>query len=56
MFTLSVSLTSFLKLNRLMTGQTRLHMRPARTQIRVFAVRVKRAWVLSYPLGVRGEL
>ena len=30
--------------------------RPAKTQIRVFAVRMKKAWVLSYPLSAQRRL
>ena len=31
-------------------------VRAAKTQIRVFAVRMKKAWVLSYPLSAQRRL
>ena len=46
-------------LSRLMTKPTKWHVRPANTQIRlgslirVFTVRMKKAWVLSYPLSAQ---
>ena len=30
---------------------TKCHVRPAKNQVRVFAVRMKKAWVLIYPLS-----
>ena len=56
------------KMSRLMTKLTKWHVRPAKTQIsldqprhppsliRVFAVRMKKAWVLSYPLSAQRRL
>ena len=57
--TLSVSLLSHL--SHLMTKPTKWHVRAAETQISlgirivwsVFAVRMKKAWVLSYPLSAQ---
>ena len=53
-------------LSRLMTKPTKLHVRPAKAQIslagrshsliRVFTVRMKKAWVLSYPLNAQRRL
>ena len=53
-------------LSRLMTKPTKWHVRPAKTQIglgirpvsliRVFAVRMMKAWTLSYPLGAQRRL
>ena len=49
-------------LSRLVTKPTKWHVRPAKTQIslgirpsliRVFAVRLKKAWILSYPLSAQ---
>ena len=43
-----------IKMSRLMIKQTKWHVCPAKTQpnlIRVFAVRIMKAWVLSYPLS-----
>ena len=48
-------------MSRLMTKPTKWHVHPAKTQIRlgipsldrVFAVRMKKAWVLSYPLSAQ---
>ena len=52
------------KLSRLMRKPTKWHLRPAKTRISlgicpvwsVFAVRMKRAWVLSYPLSAQRRL
>ena len=41
--------------SRLMTKPTKWHMRPP-SLIRIFAVRMKKAWVLSYPLSARQRL
>ena len=38
-------------LSRLMTKPTKLSLCPAKTQIRVFAVHIKKHWLLSYPLS-----
>ena len=47
-------------MSRLITKPTKWHVRPATTQIslgiRVFAVRMKKAWVLSYPQGAQRRL
>ena len=48
-------------LSHLMTKPTKWHVRPAKTQIslgmiRVFAVRIKKDWVLSYPLSAQRRL
>ena len=51
-------------MSHLMTKATKWHVRPAKTQIslgirpvcRVFTVRMKKAWVLSYPLSARWRL
>ena len=53
-----------LKMSRLMTKQTKWHVRPAKTQISlsirpvwsVFTVRMKKAWILSYPLSAQQRL
>ena len=39
-----------------MTKPRKWHVRPVKTQIRVFAVRMKKAWVLSYPLSADRSL
>ena len=52
------------KMSRLMTKPTKWHVPPAKTQISlgicpvwsVFAVRMKKAWVLSYPLRTQRRL
>ena len=50
------------KMDRHMTKPTKWHVRPAKTQIspssliRVFAVRMKKAWFLSYPLSAQWRL
>ena len=51
-------------LSRLMTKPTKWHVRPAKTRISldirtvwsVFAVRMKKSWVLSYPLSAQRRL
>ena len=51
-------------MSHLMTKPTKLHVHPAKTQISlgihpvwsVFAVRMKKAWVLSYPLSAQRRL
>ena len=51
-------------MSRLTTKPTKWHVRPAKTQISlgihpvwsVFAVRMKKAWVLSYPLSAQRRL
>ena len=43
-------------MSRLMTKPTKWHVRPAKTQLRVFAVRMKKAWVPSYPLSAQRRL
>ena len=45
-------------LSRLMTKPTKWHLHPAKTKIslRVFAVCMKKAWVLSYPLSAQRRL
>ena len=45
-----------LHLNHLMTKPTKWHARPAKTQIRVSAVRMKKPWILSYPLSAQRRL
>ena len=50
-----------LHLSRIVTKPTKWHVRPAKTGhppslIRVFAVRMKKAWVLSYPLSAQWGL
>ena len=50
-----------LHFNRLMTKPSKWHVRPAKTQISLdicsdFAVRLKKAWVLSYPLSAQLRL
>ena len=53
------------KMSRLMTKPTKWHVRPARTPIslgnkpsliRIFAVRMKKAWVLSYQSSAQSKL
>ena len=48
-------------MSHLMTKPTKWHVRPAKTQISlgirpVFTVRMKKAWVLSYPLSAQRRL
>ena len=46
-------------MSRFVTKPTKWHVRPAKTQTslgRVFAVRMKKAWVLSYPLSAQRRL
>ena len=50
---------AFHYMSRLMTKPTKWQVRAAKTQIsliRVFAVRIKKAWVLSYPLSAQRKL
>ena len=56
-----LSLLSLLHLSRLMTKLTKWHVRPAKTQISlgmrpVLAVRMKKAWFLSYPFSAQRRL
>ena len=43
-------------LSRLTTKPTKWHVHPAKTWTRVFAVRMKKAWVLSYLLSTQRRL
>ena len=62
--TLSVSMTRIVKMRCLMTKPTKWYVRPAKTDqpghppslIRVFAVRMKKHWVLSYPFSALRRL
>ena len=51
---------NIINLSRLMTKPTKWHVSPAKTQIslgiRVFAVRMKKTWVHSYPLSTQRRL
>ena len=44
------------KMSRLMTKPTKWHVLPTKTPIRDFAVHIKKAWVLSYPLSAQRRL
>ena len=46
----------FCYLSRLTTRPTKWSVCTAKTQIRVFAVHIKKAWVLSYPLSAQQRL